>query len=155
MKNGTEVNRYGFERTSVSLDSLFQSTKPEDFIEKGLAQFLDKLGILQKTSYTPPKAAFKTLWGKEMPTDLAAMLELLGRADYPNLFGWETSALEVADLNETNIVKKALLDAEKRYLIFRQEFPGLEMKIPQYHIASYLGISPTQLSRVRNSLSKR
>jgi len=49
----------------------------------------------------------------------------------------------------------ALLDAEKRYLILREEFPGLEMKIPQYHIASYLGISPTQLSRVRNTMSKR
>ena len=56
---------------------------------------------------------------------------------------------------EKKEIEMALLDAEKRYLIFRQEFPGLEMKIPQYHIASYLGISPTQLSRVRNSLSKR
>jgi CRP-like cAMP-binding protein len=56
---------------------------------------------------------------------------------------------------EKKEIEMALLDAEKRYLIFRQEFPGLEMKIPQYHIASYLGISPTQLSRVRNNLSKK
>jgi CRP-like cAMP-binding protein len=49
----------------------------------------------------------------------------------------------------------ALLDAEKRYLILQEEFPGLELKIPQYQIASYLGISPTPLSRVRNKMSKR
>ncbi|MCR9289165.1 Crp/Fnr family transcriptional regulator [Saprospiraceae bacterium] len=56
---------------------------------------------------------------------------------------------------EKKELEMALLDAEKRYLILREEFPGLEMKIPQYHIASYLGISPTQLSRVRNKMSKK
>ena len=56
---------------------------------------------------------------------------------------------------EKKEIEMALLDAEDRYLILREEFPGLEMKNPQYHIASYLGISPTQLSRVRNKMSKR
>ena len=27
--------------------------------------------------------------------------------------------------------------------------PGLEFDIPQYQVASYLGITPTQLSRIR------
>ncbi len=56
---------------------------------------------------------------------------------------------------EKKEIEMALLDAEKRYLILREEFPDLEMKIPQYHIASYLGISATQLSRVRNKMAKR
>jgi len=47
----------------------------------------------------------------------------------------------------------ALLDADKRYLILQEEYPDLEQKIPQYHIASYLSISPTQLSRIRRKLS--
>lgn len=46
-----------------------------------------------------------------------------------------------------------LLDAEKRYRIFQREFPGLEQQIPQYHIASYLGVTPTQLSRIRRKAS--
>ncbi len=54
---------------------------------------------------------------------------------------------------EKKELEMALLDAEKRYLILREEFPGIENEIPQYHIASYLGISPTQLSRVRNKLA--
>jgi len=40
-------------------------------------------------------------------------------------------------------------DATERYALFLAEFPGLENDITQYHIASYLGITPTQLSRVR------
>ena len=56
--------------------------------------------------------------------------------------------------NEKKEIEMALLDAEKRYLILREEYPGIELKIPQYHIASYLGISPTQLSRIRKRLSQ-
>ncbi|MCC3158479.1 Crp/Fnr family transcriptional regulator [Hymenobacter sp. 15J16-1T3B] len=47
-----------------------------------------------------------------------------------------------------------LLDAEQRYALFRQQFPGLEQLVPQYHVASYLGITPTQLSRIRHKLSR-
>ncbi len=51
--------------------------------------------------------------------------------------------------NEKKQLEVALLDATERYLIFQKEHPGIEAAIPQYHIASYLGISPTQLSRIR------
>ena len=56
---------------------------------------------------------------------------------------------------EKRELEMALLQAEERYLIFVQEFPGVEQLIPQYHIASYLGISATQLSRIRNKMSSR
>jgi CRP-like cAMP-binding protein len=48
-----------------------------------------------------------------------------------------------------------LLDASQRYKIFQQEFPTLEQLIPQYHIASYLGISATQLSRIRHQFASK
>lgn len=54
---------------------------------------------------------------------------------------------------EQREIDLVLLDAYKRYKIFQKEFPTLEQKIPQYHIASYLGITPTQLSRIRKKLS--
>lgn len=57
-------------------------------------------------------------------------------------------------INEKKEIEMALLDAEKRYLILQEEFPGIEMEIPQYHIAAYLGISATQLSRIRKRLSQ-
>ncbi len=56
--------------------------------------------------------------------------------------------------NEKKQLEMALLEAKERYLIFKEEHPGIEELIPQYHIASYLGISPTQLSRIRQKASE-
>ena len=55
---------------------------------------------------------------------------------------------------ERKELEMALMNATERYLLFKKQFPSLEQLIPQYHIASYLSISPTQLSRLRNKLSK-
>jgi len=43
-------------------------------------------------------------------------------------------------------------DAETRYKKFRERFPGMEARIRQYQIASYLGITPVALSRIRKKL---
>lgn len=45
----------------------------------------------------------------------------------------------------------ATKDAKDRYEIFKKVFGEKENIIPQYLIASYLGITPTQLSRIRKS----
>ena len=50
---------------------------------------------------------------------------------------------------EKKEIEIVLLDASERYARFKEEFPTLEQLIPQFHIASYLGISATQLSRIR------
>lgn len=70
-------------------------------------------------------------------------LERLGRRIAENYF------ME----KEQKELEMALLDADKRYLILRERFPKIETLVPQYHIASYLGISPTQLSRIRKKLA--
>lgn len=41
------------------------------------------------------------------------------------------------------------LDAEERYQAFRARYPGLEARVTQRHVASYLGITPEHLSRLR------
>ncbi len=40
-------------------------------------------------------------------------------------------------------------DATSRYRRFGEQYPGLEARLPQYHVASYLGITPVALSRIR------
>lgn len=50
---------------------------------------------------------------------------------------------------ETREAEFLLDDAETRYLNFRKQHPGLEDRLAQYHIASYLGITPVMLSRIR------
>ena len=44
------------------------------------------------------------------------------------------------------------IDATERYELFKQEFYLVESEIPQYLVASYLGITPTQISRIRKNL---
>lgn len=40
------------------------------------------------------------------------------------------------------------LPAKERYEAFLEKYPGLEKRIPQYQIASYLGVTPVALSRL-------
>lgn len=42
---------------------------------------------------------------------------------------------------------------DQRYLKFTQQFPDLVQRLPQYYIASYVGIKPQSLSRIRKRLS--
>lgn len=52
-------------------------------------------------------------------------------------------------IKEKREIELVTCEASERYEIFKQEHPNLENLINQYHIASYLGITPTQLSRIR------
>ena len=45
--------------------------------------------------------------------------------------------------------------AEKRYLSFIEMYPDLLLRVPQWMIASYLGITPESLSRVRKELAHK
>lgn len=46
-------------------------------------------------------------------------------------------------------------DAEARYLNFIKLYPNLAKRVPQWMIASYLGITPESLSRVRKELARK
>jgi CRP-like cAMP-binding protein len=45
--------------------------------------------------------------------------------------------------------------AEERYLNFIKLYPNLTLRVPQWMIASYLGITPESLSRVRKDLAHK
>lgn len=61
----------------------------------------------------------------------------------------ERNWLLAKDAREVEIVQE---DAAQRYRRFLCEFSTLAGRLPQYHIASHLGITPTQLSRIRKNL---
>lgn len=42
--------------------------------------------------------------------------------------------------------------AEERYVALTRKYSGLELRVAQHHIASFLGISPEALSRIRKKL---
>lgn len=41
---------------------------------------------------------------------------------------------------------------KQRYESFVKKFPGVEQRIPQYYIASYVGIKPQSLSRIKKKI---
>lgn len=45
-----------------------------------------------------------------------------------------------------------MLDAKERYLLFRDQNPDICSRVKQEHIASYLGITPSSLSRIKKNL---
>ena len=61
---------------------------------------------------------------------------------------------EMLFMNWQQRVKSLLLDnAETRYLKLTENRPDLIQRVPQYHIAQYLGVSPETLSRIRKNTS--
>ena len=101
----------------------------------------------------PSALAFETIEESLIiEIDFAAYRQLMTEKDDLKLFQiyyLEQNWLLVKDTREIEIVQE---DATTRYLRFLEEHPGLVERLPQYHIASHLGITPTQLSRIRKKL---
>ena len=58
--------------------------------------------------------------------------------------------------NLQNRVNSLLSDtAEERYMSFIKMYPDILLRVPQWMVASYLGITPESLSRVRKELARK
>ncbi len=65
----------------------------------------------------------------------------------------------IAHIEQNWIVEKekreislVMENATERYLKLLNKHPSIDTRIPLHHIASHIGVTPTQLSRIRNSL---
>jgi len=54
--------------------------------------------------------------------------------------------------SQKRIVRNLSMSAKDRYLHFRNVYPKIEQRIPQYLIASYLGITKEFLSKIKSQL---
>ncbi len=57
--------------------------------------------------------------------------------------------------HQDRIVQNLSVTAEDRYELFRQKYPSLEQYVPLKYIASYLGITPEFLSKIRRRQAKK
>jgi CRP-like cAMP-binding protein len=55
---------------------------------------------------------------------------------------------------QKRLINALSVSAEERYLDFIKTYPSLSLRVPQKMIASYLGLTPESLSRVRKELVK-
>ncbi|ANW95146.1 hypothetical protein AXE80_02080 [Wenyingzhuangia fucanilytica] len=83
--------------------------------------------------------------------DLATLRKI-----YPEFgeFMYKTVEREYTQLEES-LIDLLSKNATERYLILRKNIKNIDQLIPQFHIASHLGITPIQLSRIRKKLLKQ
>lgn len=72
--------------------------------------------------------------------------------------GWERIGRNIAEESFYKLLNRVenltFLSAEERYKQFLELYPNLTDAIPQYHIASFLGIENPSLSRIKKRLHK-
>jgi len=56
---------------------------------------------------------------------------------------------------ENRVLQAISSTAEERYLTFLNQYPKLSQRLPNTQIASYLGITPEFLSKIRKEISKK
>ncbi len=54
--------------------------------------------------------------------------------------------------SQKRVVRNLSMSARDRYLYFRKQYPLIEQRVPQYLIASYLGITKEFLSKIKSQL---
>jgi CRP-like cAMP-binding protein len=60
-----------------------------------------------------------------------------------------------AAAKDQRIISALSATAEERYLEFLQVYPSIALRVPQAMLASYLGMTPETVSRIRKALSRR
>jgi CRP-like cAMP-binding protein len=56
--------------------------------------------------------------------------------------------------NQQRILGSISQTAEEQYIAFIKKYPTLEQRVPQHQVASYLGITPETISRIRRSMAR-
>jgi CRP-like cAMP-binding protein len=60
-----------------------------------------------------------------------------------------------AAARDERIVSNLSASAQERYMAFLQTYPSIARRVPQRMLASYLGVSPETVSRIRRKLAGR
>jgi len=68
---------------------------------------------------------------------------------------FRTGLQKHASAKDQRIVSALSASAEERYLEFLKVYPSIALRVPQLMLASYLGMTPETLSRIRKKLSRK
>ncbi|MGA9212955.1 Crp/Fnr family transcriptional regulator [Kaistella sp.] len=143
------------------------------FVEKGLLRMysIDKNGKEHIIQFAPEKWLISdrsSLYFNEKSNYYIEAVEeseiLLLKSDFfkdlnhtfPNSIENNDMLLQKHIRNLQNRVNSLLSDtAEERYMNFIKMYPDILLRVPQWMVASYLGITPESLSRVRKELARK
>jgi hypothetical protein len=142
------------------------------FIEQGLVRYYTVIDGEEKTSYFNKEGEFVCDYASFLPQKPSIiniqaletctvyfishsnMQVFYERVKYGERFG--RLGLEYVYVNLINQVNSLYNDPpELRYQTFLTRFPDMGQRIPQYYIASYIGIKPQSLSRIRKRMAEK
>lgn len=85
------------------------------------------------------------------PGDAEDFLQAMPQFMSINMLATETESKKIHD----DLVEFKILSPEERYLKLMKERPELLERVPLYQLASYLGIKPESLSRIRKRIVRK
>lgn len=153
-------------KKNSELQSIGHTCKTIYFLEKGLARiyyFKDEIEITESFSFEnnlvlryeslfsgrPSKKAIQVLEDSDLIALKSDELELLFSI-HPDIETMFRKIIETALVDTINRVESIQFHtAEERYSSLLQEAPDVIKRVPLKYIASYLGITPVSLSRIR------
>ena len=105
------------------------------------------------TSKTPSPLFIKALEPSIIYTITSRHLDEL----YTEIKGFGNIARQLIEKALMDMIKRSVefqnLRAEERYEKMLSEYPSIVQRVPQYYVASFLGIAPPSLSRIRKNMS--
>jgi len=112
-------------------------------------------GDMSFTSNVPSQCFIEALEDSEvLLTEMSSIQKL--NAQIPEAASHYQSALQKSMAAKSQRILDSLsATAEERYIDFLKKYPSLAQRVPQHMIASYLGISPETLSRIRKQQSRK
>ena len=119
--------------------------------------------------YTEEQSVSPPSFGKKIPSDIYLecvedTIVSIGTPEYEaEMFGkypelesaCRIMTEEMATSYQSSFADYKLSSAGERYLKLQKERPELIQRVPQYQLASYLGITPESLSRIRKRLAQK
>jgi CRP-like cAMP-binding protein len=117
--------------------------------------YCEKSILFSYAAYIQKTESTSSIQALEDSEILTARMDDLEKAldsdpDVASLF--KTKLDDVMIMKDRQASSFKLLDSAGRYRQFLVDYPGLENRVKQYHLASYLGITPVSLSRIRKKL---
>lgn len=118
--------------------------------------FTEEHWAISLNTFTPQKPA-KHNWVCVEDTMVVVGDEEQGQALFKRFPRFETisrTIMEATFEEQKEALASYYTDSpEQRYLKLLKSRPGLFQRIPQYHLASYIGVKPESLSRIRKRLA--
>jgi CRP-like cAMP-binding protein len=139
------------------------------FVETGLLRYHMNHDGTEKTLFFSSEGEFVSNYQSFLPREASntsiqaiedCLLQVISYDDLQKLYAGVGQgeklgrlAIEQVFLSSMQQLKSFYKDSPTaRYQQFLRSYPNLAQRVPQYHIASYVGIKPQSLSRIRRRL---